>query len=63
MYTFYVVVFHKKSNTFSSLNYTTDNEILTESDLINIEDVHVERIHGMLEVTTQIISWQRLDVK
>jgi len=63
MYTFYVVVFHKKSNTFSSLNYKTDNEILTESDLINIEDVHVERVHGMLEVTTQIISWQRLDVK
>lgn len=63
MYTFYVVVFHKKNNTFSSLRYKTDNEILTESDLINIEDVHVERIQGMLEVTTQIISWQRLDTE
>lgn len=59
-YKFYVVVRHIDSGIFSSLRYTTTNEILDESDLINIEDAHAVREHGMMEVKTQIISWQRI---
>jgi hypothetical protein len=62
MFNFYIVVRHHDSGIFSSLNYKTDNEILTERDLINIEEAHADRSNGIFEVKTQIISWQRLDV-
>jgi hypothetical protein len=61
MYNFYVVVRHHDRGIFSSLNYRTDNEILTERDLVNIEGVHADRSRGVFEVKTQIISWQRLN--
>lgn len=61
MFTFYVVVRHHATGIFSSLNYKTDNEILTERDLMKIEECHADRSNGMFEVKTQIISWQRLN--
>lgn len=62
MYTFYVVVRHNDSGIFSSLHYRTENKILTERDLIQIEGCHADRSNGMFEVKTQIISWQQLSV-
>jgi hypothetical protein len=60
MFNFYVVVRHHDTGIFSSLNYKTENEILTERDLIKIEGFHADRSNGVFEVKTQIISWQRL---
>ena len=62
MFNFYVVVRHHDTGIFSSLNYKTSNERLTERDLMNIEEMHADKSNGVLEVKTQIISWQRLDV-
>jgi hypothetical protein len=62
MFTFYVVVRHHETGIFSSLNYKTDNEILTERDLMKIEGVHTDRSRGVFEVKTQIISWQRINL-
>jgi hypothetical protein len=61
MFNFYVVVRHDDTGIFSSLNYKTNNEILTERDLITIESIHADRTNGVFEVKTQIISWQRLN--
>ena len=61
MYKFYVVVRHIETGAFLSFTYTTKNEILDEYDLANIEDVHAEQRFGMMEVMTQIISWQRFN--
>jgi hypothetical protein len=62
MFNFYVVVRHNDTGIFQSLNYNTDNEILTEHDLINIENLHADESKGYIEVKTQIISWQRLEM-
>jgi hypothetical protein len=61
MYTFYVVVRHNSSGVFSPIRYQTENEILKEWDLLKIEEFHAEKRNGVVEVKTQIISWQRLD--
>ncbi|AYP68346.1 hypothetical protein PQE75_gp133 [Bacillus phage vB_BcoS-136] len=61
MFNFHVVVRHEDTGVFSSLNYKTDNEILTESDLINIEKFHADKSHGITRIKAQIISWQRLN--
>ena len=63
MFNFYVVVRHYNTGIFSSLNYETDNEILTERDLMNIEEVHADKSKGLVHIKTQIISWQRLNAK
>lgn len=60
MFTFYVVVRHHDTGVFYVLFYNTDNDVLSEQDLLEIEKVHADRSRGMIEVKTQIISWQRL---
>lgn len=52
---------HKDTGIFSSLDYKTDNEILTERDLMRIEEFHADKSNRVSEVKTQIISWQRLN--
>ena len=43
MFNFYVVVRHHNTGIFQSLNYRSDNEILTERDLMNIEEFHADK--------------------
>lgn len=62
MHTFYVVVRHYDTGVFSGLYYKTDNEILTEQDLLKIEETHASKIDGIIEINTQIISWQRINI-
>jgi hypothetical protein len=61
MFNFYVVVRHADTGIFQSLTYKTDNEILTERDLMKIEEVHADKSSGFVKIKTQIISWQRLE--
>lgn len=63
MYTFYVVVRHLDTGVFQPLLYSSDNEVLTEHDLFEIEHIHADTSRGYVETKTQIISWQRIDVK
>ncbi|ATF13643.1 hypothetical protein A616_17145 [Brevibacillus brevis X23] len=60
MYTFYVVLRHNDTGIFSNIYYRTDNEILTERDLMKIDEHYADKSRGVIEVKTQIISWQRL---
>ena len=56
------MVRHHDTGIFQSLNYKSDNEILTERDLINIEEFHADRSDGIPRIRTMVISWQRLNV-
>lgn len=62
MYTFYVVLRHVDTGVFSNIYYRSDNEILTERDIMKIDEHYADRSRGIIEVKTQIISWQRLSV-
>lgn len=62
MFNFYVVVRHHNTGIFQSLNYRSDNEILTERDLMNIEEFHADKSNWVTHVKTMVISWQRLNM-
>lgn len=59
--TFYVVVKHHDTGLFSSFHYQIETEILTERDLLKIDEIFADKRNGMIEVKTQTISWQRID--
>jgi hypothetical protein len=60
VYKFYVVLRHNKTGVFSNLTYKSENEHLTERDLLEIDKYYADTSRGYTEVQTQIISWQRL---
>lgn len=62
MFYFYVVVRHHDTGIFQPFNYKSDNEILTEHDLMNIEEFHADKSNGLVQIKTQIISWQRINM-
>ncbi|AMQ66488.1 hypothetical protein BH753_gp006 [Bacillus phage Shbh1] len=61
MFNFHVVVRHHDTGVFQSLRYTSKNEVLTERDLMNIEEFHADKSNGIKDIKTMIVSWQRLD--